>query len=33
VTLVVRETAGQVSFETIDADQSNLCVHQNILAQ
>ena len=33
VTLVVRERAGQVSFETIDADQRNLCVHQNILAQ
>ncbi len=33
VTLVVRENAGQVSFETIDADQQNLCVHQNILAQ
>jgi hypothetical protein len=33
VTLVVRQTAGQVSFETIDADQRNLCVHQNILAQ
>ena len=33
VTLVVRKTAGQVSFETIDAAQRNLCVHQNILAQ
>ncbi len=33
VTLVVRKTAGQVSFETIDAAQQNLCVHQNILAQ
>lgn len=33
VTLVVRKTAGQVSFETIDAEQRNLCVHQNILAQ
>ena len=33
VTLVVRENGGQVSFETMDAEQSNLCVHQNILAQ
>ena len=32
VTLVVRENEGQVSFETMDADQANLCVHQNILA-
>ncbi len=32
VTLVVRENDGQVSFETMDADQANLCVHQNILA-
>ena len=33
ITLVVRENAGQVSFETMDGEQSNLCVHQNILAQ
>lgn len=33
VTLVVRENEGQVSFETMDAEQSNLCVHQNVLAQ
>lgn len=33
VTVVVRENAGQVSFETMDAEQSNLCVHQTILAQ
>ncbi len=33
ITVVVRENAGQVSFETMDAEQSNLCVHQNILAQ
>lgn len=33
ITLVVRETVGQVSFETMDAEQRNLCVHQNILAQ
>ena len=33
ITLVVRENARQVSFETMDAEQSNLCVHQNILAQ
>jgi hypothetical protein len=33
VTLIVREAAGQVSFETMDAEQDNLCVHQNILAQ
>ena len=33
ITLVVRENAGQVSFETMDAEQRNLCVHQNILAQ
>ncbi len=32
VTLIVRENAGQVSFETMDAEQRNLCVHQNILA-
>ena len=32
VTLIVRESAGQVSFETMDAEQRNLCVHQNILA-
>ena len=32
VSLIVRETAGQVSFETRDAAQGNLCVHQNILA-
>ena len=32
VTLVVRENERQVSFETMDAEQSNLCVHQNILA-
>ena len=33
VTVVVRENAGQVSFETMDAEQSNLCVHQTIIAQ
>ena len=33
ITLVVRENDGQVSFETMDAEQKNLCVHQNILAQ
>ena len=33
VTLIVRENAGQVSFETMDAEQGNVCVHQNILAQ
>ena len=33
VTLVVRDNGGQVSFETMDTEQSNLCVHQNILAQ
>ena len=33
ITLVVRENEGQVSFETMDAEQRNLCVHQNILAQ
>ena len=33
ITLVVRENTGQLSFETMDAEQSNLCVHQNILAQ
>jgi hypothetical protein len=33
VKLVVRRNAGQVSFETMDAEQSNLCVHQTILAQ
>ena len=32
VTLVVRENDGVVSFETMDAEQSNLCVHQNVLA-
>ena len=33
VTLVVRENDRQVSFETMDAEQGNLCVHQNILAR
>lgn len=33
VKLVVRETPGQVSFETVDGEQDNLCVHQNILSQ
>lgn len=33
VTLVVREGEGQVSFETMDAEQKNLCIHQTILAQ
>ncbi len=33
VTLVVRENERQVSFETMDGEQSNLCVHQNILAR
>ncbi len=32
VTLIVRENASQVSFETMDAAQRNLCVHQSILA-
>ena len=32
ITLVVRENAGQVSFETMDAEQRNVCVPQNILA-
>ena len=33
VTLVVRENDRQVSFETMDSEQGNLCVHQNILAR
>ena len=33
VTLVVRENERQVSFETMDAEQGNLCVHQNIVAR
>jgi hypothetical protein len=33
VTIVVREGDNQVSFETMDAEQSNLCIHQTILAQ
>ncbi len=33
VTLVVREGERQVSFETMDAEQKNLCIHQTILAQ
>ena len=33
VTLLVRENDRQVSFETMDAEQGNLCVHQNILAR
>ena len=32
VTLVVREGEGQISFETMDAEQPDVCVHQNILA-
>ena len=32
VTLVVREGEGQISFETMDAEQPDICVHQNILA-
>lgn len=32
VTLVVREGARQISFETMDAEQPDVCVHQNILA-
>ena len=33
VTLVVRENERQVSFETMDGEQGNLCVHQNIVAR
>ena len=33
VTLVVREGESQVSFETMDAEQRNICIHQTILAQ
>ena len=33
VTLVVREGENQVSFETMDAEQKNVCIHQTILAQ
>jgi hypothetical protein len=33
VTLVVRENARQVSFQTMDADQRGLCVHQNVVAR
>lgn len=32
VTLVVRESERQISFETTDAEQGNLCVHQSVLA-
>ncbi len=32
VTLVVRESAGQISFETMDAEHPDVCVHQSILA-
>ena len=32
VTLVVREGESQISFETMDAEQPEVCVHQNILA-
>ncbi len=32
VTLVVREGQGQVSFETMDVEQKNICLHQTILA-
>ena len=33
VTLVVRENDRQVSFETMDAEQRNACVHQSILSR
>lgn len=33
VTIVMREGEDQVSFETMDAEQRNLCIHQTILAQ
>ena len=32
VTLVVRETEEHICFETMDAEQPDVCVHQNILA-
>ncbi len=32
VTLVVREGEGQISFETMDAEQPDVCVHKNILS-
>ncbi len=32
VTLVVREGKGQISFETMDAEHPDVCVHQSILA-
>ena len=32
VTLVVREGDDQISFETMDTEQPDICVHQNILA-
>lgn len=33
ITVLVRENDHQVSFETIDAEQGERCVHQNILAK
>lgn len=32
VSLVTRETAAQISFETLDAAQKNRCIHQSILS-